>query len=136
MRDYLQLSPSAELTVEANPEDVSIDAVSRWRDAGVNRLSIGAQSFDEHVLSWMHRTHDSAAIGRAVDAARRAGVDNVSLDLIFALPNGVERSWERDLSRAIELEPMHLSLYGLTVEPHTPLGRWRSRGEVSDAPDE
>jgi len=136
VRDYADLSAGSEVTLEANPEDITEHAVARWRDAGVNRLSIGAQSFDDDVLKWMHRTHDASAISRAFDAARRGGIDNISLDLIFALPDSVKRSWESDISQAIALEPSHVSLYGLTVEPHTPLGRWRSRGELDEAPDE
>jgi oxygen-independent coproporphyrinogen-3 oxidase len=135
-RDYIELAPGAEVTLEANPDDITLDAVTGWREAGVNRLSIGAQSFDDEVLKWMHRTHDASAIGRAFDAARRGGIGNLSLDLIFALPDTVERSWEGDVRRALELGPAHVSLYGLTVEPHTPLGRWQSRGELVEAPDE
>jgi len=136
IRGRLSLADDAEVTIEANPEDISGDAVAAWRDAGVNRLSIGAQSFDDDVLAWMHRTHDSSAIGRSLDAARRGGIDNVSIDLIFALPQEVKRSWASDVARALELEPSHVSLYGLTVEPHTPLGRWQSRGDVNEAPDD
>ena len=136
MRNRLVLADDAEVTIEANPEDISSDAVATWGAAGVNRLSIGAQSFDDRVLAWMHRTHDAAAIARSVDAARRGGIENVSLDLIFALPQEIDRSWSRDVARALDLEPSHVSLYGLTVEPHTPLGRWQSRGDVNEAPDE
>jgi oxygen-independent coproporphyrinogen-3 oxidase len=136
LTEFVDLSSGAEVTLEANPEDITGVAVSRWREAGVNRLSIGAQSFDDDVLKWMHRTHDASAIGRAFDAARRGGIENISLDLIFALPDTVDRSWEADVSRALALEPSHVSLYGLTVEPHTPLGRWRSRGELDEASDE
>jgi oxygen-independent coproporphyrinogen-3 oxidase len=136
MRDYIELVTDAEVTLEANPEDITADAVAGWREAGVNRLSIGAQSFDDGVLKWMHRTHDAAAIIRAFEAARSGGIENISLDLIFALPDGVERDWDRDVSKALSLEPSHVSLYGLTVEPQTPLGRWRSRGEVEETPDE
>jgi len=130
------LEPSAELTIEANPEDVSLEAVLAWRAAGVNRVSLGVQSFQDAVLSWMHRVHDAAAIPRAVDAIRSAGIDNISLDLIFALPASLERDWDLDLEQALALEPRHLSLYGLTVEPHTPLGRWRERGNIVEAPEE
>ena len=136
LRDRILLAPEAEVTLEANPDDVDLESVRQWRDAGVNRLSIGSQSFDDDVLRWMHRTHDSAAIGRAVEAARAGGIDNYSLDLIFALPPEVERSWERDVSEAVALAPSHLSLYGLTVEPATPLARWRDRGSASEAPEE
>lgn len=136
VRSRMNLAADAEVTLETNPEDVTTESIAAWHDAGVNRLSVGAQSFDDRVLRWMHRTHDATMIGRAVDEARRGGIDNVSLDLIFALPGTVERSWPTDVARALALEPSHLSLYGLTVEPHTPLGRWKTRGEVSESPDD
>ena len=126
----------AEVTIEANPEDVTPAAAAAWRAAGVNRLSLGAQSFHEGALKWMHRTHDAGAIGRAVRVGRETGISDLSLDLIFALPAHLDRDWEADLSAAIALEPDHLSLYGLTVEPHTPLGRWAARGDVREAPEE
>ncbi|HEX8944830.1 MAG TPA: radical SAM family heme chaperone HemW [Gemmatimonadaceae bacterium] len=136
IRRRIDLAPDAELTLEANPEDVTTEAVRSWKAAGVNRLSIGSQSFDDRVLAWMHRTHDSAAIVRAVESARAGGIDNLSLDLIFALPRDIERSWAADVEHALELDPSHLSLYGLTVEPRTPLGRLQSRGELIESPDE
>lgn len=122
--------------MEANPEDVTPEAAAEWSRAGINRLSLGVQSFHPVTLAWMHRTHDVGAAERAMIAARTAGIDNISLDLIFALPTELERSWESDLSKALSLHPDHISLYGLTVEPHTPLGRWHARGEVDEAPEE
>jgi oxygen-independent coproporphyrinogen-3 oxidase len=136
VRRRIEIAPAAEVTLEANPEDVSDDAVAAWRDAGVNRISLGSQSFDDRVLTWMHRSHDAAAIERAVNAIRRGGVDNLSLDLIFALPAELERDWPEDIRRALALEPEHLSLYGLTVEPHTPMGRWQARGALVESPEE
>ncbi len=132
------LGPGAggdEFTIEANPEDVSVQAVSAWRRAGINRVSIGAQSFNESVLEWMHRTHKADAIGQAVRNARLGGIDNISIDLIFSLPESSGRDWRDDLERAIALEPEHISLYGLTVEEHTPLSRQILRGQVAAAPD-
>ena len=117
-----------EVTLEANPEDVTDASVRTWRSAGVNRVSLGAQSFDDRVLKWMHRSHDAARIGAAVRTLRAAGIENISLDLIFALPEDLQRDWERDLNQAISLLPSHISLYGLTVEARTPLDRWISRG--------
>lgn len=125
----------AEVTLEANPDDTTPEAAHAWRAAGVTRLSIGAQSFSDEALRWMHRTHDPAAIGRAVEAARIAGLQDVSLDLIFALPADVSRDWAADLDRALALEPDHVSLYGLTTEPHTPLARWTAGGRVHPAED-
>ncbi len=133
---HFPLAPDAELTLEANPDDVTAEHVAAWRAAGVNRLSVGAQSFDERVLSWMHRSHGTTQIERAVRTARAGGITNLSLDLIFAAPDGVDRDWSRDLAMALALEPDHLSLYGLTVEPRTPLGRWHARGEVTEADEE
>lgn len=125
-----------EITLEANPESVTRETAAAWRAAGINRVSLGAQSFDDRVLQWMHRTHDAAQIGRAVAFLRDAGIDNISLDLIFALPESLGRDWDRDLDRAIALEPSHLSLYGLTIEPRTPLDRWISRGAIQAPSDD
>lgn len=124
-----------EVTLEANPDDVTPAKAFAWRSAGINRVSLGAQSFSDKALQWMHRTHDATRIGTAVTALTAAGIANISLDLIFALPVELERDWPRDLDRAIALAPAHLSLYGLTVEERTPLARWISRGATS-APDD
>src|SRR5689334_3446072 len=129
------LPDAVEVTLEANPEDVTTELARAWRRIGINRVSLGAQSFDDGVLKWMHRSHDAAQIGAAVRALRVAGISNVSLDLIFALPAELRRDWARDLDLACALLPDHLSLYGLTVEERTPLARWISRGAAS-APDD
>jgi oxygen-independent coproporphyrinogen-3 oxidase len=136
VRQKYEPDAGAEITLEANPEDVTEESAAAWLAAGVNRLSLGAQSFDDTVLAWMHRAHDSAGIVRAFTAARDAGFTNISLDLIFALPDSLQRDWPRDLAKALELGPEHISLYGLTVEPATPLARWRDRGAVAEAPEE
>jgi oxygen-independent coproporphyrinogen-3 oxidase len=130
VRDFATLSSDAEITIEANPDDVNDLAVALWAAAGVNRVSLGGQSFDDAALKWMHRTHDASQISQAVGTLRRGGISNVSLDLIFALPAHLNRSWKNDLDRAIELEPSHLSLYGLTVEAHTPIARWADKGAI------
>jgi len=122
------IAGEAEITIEANPDDVNDLAVAHWVDAGINRVSLGAQSFDDGALKWMHRTHDAEQISDAFATLRRAGIENISLDLIFALPAHLNRSWSKDLTSAIELAPSHLSLYGLTVEARTPIARWADRG--------
>src|SRR5437667_4674311 len=127
---------AVEVTLEANPEDVKPETAAAWRNAGVNRVSLGAQSFDDGVLKWMHRSHDSTRIGDAVRALRAAGFDNISLDLIFALPAELRRDWARDLDLACSLLPARLSLYGLTVEERTPLARWISRGAARPSEDD
>ena len=115
--------PSLEWTAEANPESFTDEVARAWREAGVNRLSLGVQSFQEGALRWMGRLHGPAGSVEAVERARRAGLTNLSIDLIFALPAALSRSWTLDLERALALEVPHLSLYGLTAEPATPLGR-------------
>jgi oxygen-independent coproporphyrinogen III oxidase len=136
VRDHASVAAGAEITIEANPDDVTPEHAAAWADAGINRVSLGAQSFDPAVLEWMHRTHSAEQVPEAVAAIRAAGITNISLDLIFALPSSLSRDWAADLDRTLELEPEHVSLYGLTVEPHTPLGRWRDRGQVVEAPEE
>ena len=125
-----RVAAGAEITLEANPEDVTPEHAAAWARAGVNRVSLGAQSFAPAVLEWMHRTHSPAQTGAAVEALRGAGITALSLDLIFGLPAALGRDWRADLDRALALEPDHLSLYGLTVEERTPLARWTARGEV------
>jgi oxygen-independent coproporphyrinogen-3 oxidase len=125
-----RISPTAEVTLEANPDDVSPGRAAAWVAAGVNRVSLGAQSFDPGVLAWMHRTHSAGQIETAVEVLRSAAVAELSLDLIFGLPAALGRRWRADLDRTLALGPDHLSLYGLTVEDHTPLARWAARGEV------
>lgn len=130
------LASDAEITLEANPEDVTAEAAALWRAAGVNRVSLGVQSFDPQVLEWMHRGHGPDGAREAVRILREAGIPSISVDLIFALPEHLKRSWTADLEAAISLDIEHISVYGLTVETHTPLGRWTARGEVSEAPEE
>lgn len=136
VRSDRPVDPDAEITLEANPEDVTPANAGAWIKAGINRVSLGVQSFDDAVLAWMHRTHDSAAVSTAMSVLRGAGFKNISVDLIFALPVALARDWVRDLELALALNPEHLSLYGLTVEEGTPLGKWTARGESAPPPDE
>ena len=133
VREWFEWDESAEVTVEANPEDVDRGAVHAWRTAGVTRLSIGAQSFGADALAWMRRTHERDAAERAIETARAGGIDDLSLDLIFALPDTITRDLGADLARVVALAPTHVSVYGLTVEPGTALGRWSDRQLVREA---
>jgi oxygen-independent coproporphyrinogen-3 oxidase len=125
------LGADPEITLEANPDDVNEARADAWRAIGINRISLGVQSFDPGVLRWMHRTHTAEQVRPAMAALRRAGFENISCDLIYALPADLQRDWDADLQTAIALQPEHLSLYGLTVEPHTPLGAWVDRGRTA-----
>lgn len=126
-----RLAPDAEVTTEANPETVHRQAAAAWVGLGINRISIGAQSFLPRHLRALGRTHTPEAVERAVAAAREAGIHGLSLDLIFALPGQTADDWGHDLERALALEPDHLSAYGLTPEEGTPLGERVAAGRVA-----
>ncbi|MEM9883090.1 MAG: coproporphyrinogen-III oxidase family protein [Planctomycetota bacterium] len=136
LRDLGLLDRVAEFTVEANPETVTPALMRRLAAGGVNRVSIGAQSFDRASLAALERWHDPDNVPRAVEASRAAGIDNLSLDLIFAVPGQTLAMLDADLDRLLELEPTHLSTYGLTYEPQTPLAARLRLGRVTAVDDE
>jgi len=119
-----------EFTVEANPATVSPKVADTLAQAGVNRVSIGAQSFDPAELRVLERIHAPAQVATTLRNCRQAGVQNLNLDLIFAIPGQTLARWLANLQSAIDLEPEHLSCYGLTYEPGTPLYERRQRRQV------
>jgi oxygen-independent coproporphyrinogen-3 oxidase len=119
VRARLPLKPDAEITLEANPGTVDRERFAGFREAGVNRLSLGIQSFDPVMLERIGRIHDGRAAHTAVDAARAAGFDNLNLDLMFGLPGQTRAQALADLATAAENEPAHISWYELTIEPNT-----------------
>ncbi len=123
----------AEISLEANPEDFSMARAAELLELGFNRVSFGAQSFDDAVLSSLGRRHGSPQIEKSVAQAREAGFENLSIDLIFGTPGESGESWKESLRRAVETGPDHVSCYALTVEPGTSLGR--SVRDGGDAPD-
>lgn len=130
------LTPGAEITIEANPESGTRDLFERLTPLGVNRVSLGVQSFHDDELQWLGRVHSVAGVDRALESARAAGIDNVSLDLIFGLPGQSLDRWRETLERALARDPMHLSAYALGFEEGTLLDRLREQGKVSPACDE
>ena len=130
------LDPGLEWTAEANPESLTPDVAASWREAGVNRLSLGAQTFHDPALRWMGRLHGPDGAARAVRVAREAGFENLSVDLIFGLPAHLGRDWAADLACALALDVPHVSLYGLSVEPATPLGRAVREGREAPVDEE
>jgi len=123
LREIVELAPDAEMTLEANPDDVSPEAARVWLSLGFDRLSLGVQSLRDGVLRWLGRRHDAAQALRAIATVRDAGLANVGLDLIWGLPGQTADDWTATLERAVSERPQHLSCYQLTLEPHTPLGR-------------
>lgn len=134
-RRSFAIAADAEITSEANPGTVDRDRFRGLRDLGVNRLSMGVQSFQPDELRFLGRIHDVADVYRAFDAARAAGFDNINLDFMFGLPGQSPRAWAATLDAALDLAPEHLSLYSLIVEPNTPLHQWVQTGRVA-APDD
>lgn len=135
VRDSFVLRPDAEITVEANPGTLAVDYLRAVRQTGINRLSLGVQSFHDDELAFLSRLHRAEAARQAVSDARAAGFDNLSLDLMFNLPDQSVARWRANLEAAVALDPDHLSLYSLIIEPGTPLHRALQQHLVT-APDD
>ncbi len=129
------LAAGAEITVELNPADVDGALLAVLAGAGVDRISLGVQAFSDARLRWLGRRHDAATAVRAGERIQAAGFAALGLDLIWGLPGDEPDGWQRELQAALALEPEHLSCYELTLSPHSPLGRQRSRGDFV-LPDE
>lgn len=119
IRARIPLKPGAEITLEANPGTVDRQRFQGFRDAGINRLSIGIQSFQDDLLQQIGRIHSGSEATSAVEAAQHAGFDNINLDLMFGLPGQTQKQACADLQTAMQLQPAHLSWYELTIEPNT-----------------
>jgi oxygen-independent coproporphyrinogen-3 oxidase len=124
------IASNAEITIEANPATVGIELMKSIRTMGYNRISIGVQSFDKAELKLLDRAHGPKEIHSTVDCARKAGFDNLSLDLMFAVPNQSLSSWESNLNKALEKNPEHLSTYNLTIEQGTAFSKLQSNGKL------
>ncbi len=131
-----RLAPAAEVTLEANPGAAEVARFAGYREAGINRLSLGAQSFDDRALARLGRIHDGAATRAAVAMARAAGFDNINLDLMFGLPGQSRAQALRDLEIAMDLGPEHISWYQLTLEPNTVFYRRPPRLPEANAVDD
>ena len=124
------VSPDAEITLEANPDDLTPTKLRELRVIGVNRLSIGIQSFDEPILRYLNRSHSSETAIQCVGMAREAGFGNFSLDLIYAIPGLTEDAWKRNIEQTLRLNPPHISAYTLTIEEKTVFGNWLAKGKL------
>ena len=135
-RAAFALDADAEITLEANPGTLEYGRLDELRAVGVNRLSMGAQSFDSEILRWMGRIHSPDEVEQAFRTGRAAGFSNINLDFIYAVPGQSLATWESTLDRALALAPDHLSLYSLIVEEGTPLFRWVEQGKVIPAEED
>jgi len=130
-----EFSKQLEFTVEANPESVTIEKLSILKSAGVNRISIGIQSNAQEILSFLERPHTSHDARKAIITSRKVGIDNINIDLIHSIPGLSVSLWEKTLAWALELNPTHLSCYGLTVEPKTTFFKKKQKGQLIEVED-
>ena len=132
VRKSFDIAENPEISMECNPATASMEKLAAYRSAGINRLSIGAQSFDDGILKTLGRLHNSDDTVRTVEEARKAGFDNISLDLMFAIPGQTEKIWEETLRRAMELKPQHISFYSLEFMEGTPFTRRLEKGIIRE----
>jgi oxygen-independent coproporphyrinogen-3 oxidase len=135
LRQRLDLSDVVEWTTEANPATVDLEYCAMLPESGVDRISFGAQSFDRRELATLERHHDPEDVPASVDVARQAGFSRINVDLIYAIPGQDLASWSRSLDQAIALNTSHLSCYGLTYEPNTPIAVKKRLGTMQPAPE-
>lgn len=131
IQEHLPMHPNIEFSLEANPETVTAQKASILVSHGVNRVSIGAQSFDKNLLTQLERWHDPKNVARSVSRIKQAGIQNVSIDLIYAIPTQTLKQMQQDVETAIALEPTHISCYALMYEPNTPLRTRLDNGTVT-----
>ena len=117
-----------ETTLEANPDDLSPEGLQDWKSLGIDRLSLGIQSFQPEILKFYNRSHSAEQAKNSIEISRKAGFEKFSFDLIYGFPHQDHSLWKEDLKIALEQDPGHLSAYSLTVEPQTALGKWTQKG--------
>ena len=136
VRKLFHVSETAECTLEANPDDISDTSMHTWTSAGINRMSIGVQSFDDRDLGWMNRAHTGDQGLESIKTAFRGGINNISLDLIYGLPEMDNQRWLEQVQQAIALNVTHISAYCLTVEEKTVLHQWVKQHKIKPAGNE
>ncbi len=136
IKNHFNLSTDCEITIEANPATIKQETLAEIRSSGFNRISIGVQSFDDEELKLLERVHNEDEIHTTMDRARLAGFNNLSIDLMFSLPNQTPDKWMSNLQKALKKKPDHISAYGLTIEPATAFFKSHERGLLPLPPEE
>jgi putative oxygen-independent coproporphyrinogen III oxidase len=136
LHENFVFASETEITLEANPDDLTPEALKSYRELGINRLSLGVQSLDDRELAFLGRRHDASQALQALARVRETGFDNVGIDLIYGLPGQTLKEWQRTLETALSFRPEHLSCYQLTVEEGTPLARWQAAGRFQSLSEE
>lgn len=127
---HYSLSSLPEITLEANPDDLSTEKIQILKEIGINRVSLGIQSFDDTILKFLNRAHNSEEALRCVQHLREAGIHNLSIDLIHSIPGQDDQMLMQNLEQVIQLAPQHVSVYSLTIENKTVFGKWASHGKI------
>lgn len=127
---HFQVAASPEITIEANPDDLTLEKVEWLKSSGFNRISLGVQSFDDAILKFLNRAHSASDAMQGVDRLRNAGFQNISIDLIHSIPGQDDEQLIRNLKQVLTFEPEHISAYSLTIEPDTVFGKWHSKGQL------
>ncbi len=133
---HFNIADDAEITLEANPDDLSKNKLQQLRQAGINRLSIGIQSFHEAHLQYLNRAHNAQEAQACIAYAQDAGFGNLSIDLIYAIPEKNHGLWAQDMQMAIALQPQHISSYCLTIEEKTVFGNWLKKNKIKEADED
>jgi oxygen-independent coproporphyrinogen III oxidase len=131
LKSQFAIDPQVEITLEANPDDISESIARAWKDIGINRLSIGVQSFFDDDLQYLNRVHNSEQVFSAIDGVRKAGFENITIDLIYGIPTLSNEKWLKNLEYFFALNIPHLSAYSLTVEEKTPLAQLIRKGKYA-----
>ncbi len=135
IQGFYDIDPSVEITLEANPEDMHRDQITSWREVGINRLSVGIQTFNEERLKFLNRSHTAGQAIEALSLAKQIGFSNISGDLIYAVPPNDMAKWQFDVEQIIAQQLTHVSLYSLTIEEKTAFGNWKKRGLLQELND-
>jgi len=130
------IAESREITLEGNPDDLTKEKLDYLFRAGINRLSVGIQTFDNAILKSLNRAHDNLMARGCIDDAKNSGFKNISIDLIYAIPGRSDEDWEKDINEAIALSPQHISSYSLTIEEKTVFGKWTKQGKMKPVDDD
>ena len=136
IHQHYDCSQLRELTIECNPDDVTLPFVAVLPQLGINRVSLGAQTFSDDRLRFLHRRHTAHQVDEAIALLRQAGIRNISLDLMFGFPNQTLDEWDEDIAHAIALQPEHISAYSLMYEEGTPLFEYLQKGHLTELSDE
>lgn len=136
LHEIFLIDDKAEITLEANPDDITTEKLDEWKEIGINRLSIGIQSFVQDDLAWMNRAHNAQQALNCIVLAQKAGFDNLTIDLIYGTPTLSDEAWEKNVKTAIGFQIPHLSCYALTVEPKTALEKMIKQKDIADVDTE